>query len=119
MWQVMKMSKVTDFLMTHRWEIALIYVIGAVIVFIIVFLFFRYTAKAEDEERAVLRYDDTEEVKKWVQNTISFIIGLFCAITWIFIPVVIFGAWVYYLVTEKIPEIAGLLKDNDREETEE
>ncbi len=119
LWQVMKVSKITDFLTTHRGEIALIYVIGAMITFLVVFLFFRYTAKAEDEEKEVLRFDDTEELKKWMQNTVSFIIGLFCAIVWVFIPVVIFGAWMYYLITEKIPEMARLLKNNDRKETEE
>lgn len=109
------MARVIDFLMTNIRTIGLIYVIGAVIVFLVVFLFFKYVEKAEDEEQELARYDDTEELKKWMQDTIAFIIGLICAVVWVFIPVIIFGMWVYYLITEKFPELAGKLKGNDDE----
>ena len=46
--------------------IGLIYVIGAVIVFLVVLLFFKYIERAEDEEQELARYDDTEELKKWM-----------------------------------------------------
>lgn len=95
--------------------IGLIYVIGAVIVFLVVFLFFKYIEKAEDEEQELARYDDTEKLKKWMQNAVAFIIGLLCAVLWVLIPVVIFGAWVYYLITEKFPELTGKLKGDDDE----
>lgn len=114
------MIKVADFLMANIRTIGLIYVIGAVIVFLVVFLFFKYIEKAEDEEQELARYDDTEELKKWMQNTIAFIIGLLCAVLWVLIPVIIFGVWVYYLITEKFPELAGKLKgDDDEREMEE
>ena len=110
------MIKVADFLMANIRTIGLIYVIGAVIVF----LFFKYIEKAEDEERELARYDDTEELKKWMQNAVAFIIGLLCAVLWVLIPVIIFGVWVYYLITEKFPELAGKLKgDDDEREMEE
>lgn len=109
------MDRVTDFLMTNIRTIGLIYVIGAVIVFLIVFLFFKYIEKAEDEEQELARYDDTEELEKWMQNAVAFIIGLLCAVLWVLIPVIIFGLWVYYLITEKFPELAGKLKDDDDE----
>lgn len=114
------MARVTDFLMTNIRTIGLIYVIGAVIVFLVVFLFFKYIEKAEDEEQELARYDDTEELKKWMQNAVAFIIGLLCAVLWVLIPVIIFGIWVYYLITEKFPELLGKLKgDDDERETEE
>lgn len=114
------MTRVTDFLMTNIRTIGLIYVIGAVIVFLVVFLFFKYIEKAEDEEQELARYDDTEELKKWMQNAVAFIIGLLCAVLWVLIPLIIFGMWVYYLITEKFPELAGKLKgDDDERETEE
>lgn len=114
------MIKVADFLMANIRTIGLIYVIGAVIVFLVVFLFFKYIEKAEDEERELARYDDTEELKKWMQNAVVFIIGLLCAVLWVLIPVIIFGVWVYYLITEKFPELAGKLKgDDDEREMEE
>lgn len=114
------MARVTDFLMTNIRTIGLIYVIGAVIVFLVVFLFFKYIEKAEDEEQELARYDDTEELKKWMQNAVAFIIGLLCAVLWVLIPVIIFGVWVYYLITEKFPELLGKLKgDDDERETEE
>lgn len=109
------MDRVTDFLMTNIRTIGLIYVIGAVIVFLVVFLFFKYIEKAEDEEQELARYDDTEELKKWMQNAVAFIIGLLCAVLWVLIPVIIFGLWVYYLITEKFPELAEKLKDDDDE----
>ena len=100
--------------------IVLIYVIGAVIVFLVVLLFFKYIERAEDEEQELARYDDTEELKKWMQNAVAFIIGLLCAVLWVLIPVVIFGVWVYYLITERFPELAGKLKgDDDEREMEE
>ena len=114
------MIKVADFLMANIRTIGLIYVIGAVIVFLVVFLFFKYIEKAEDEERELARYDDTEELKKWMQNAVAFIIGLLCAVLWVLIPVIIFGVWVYYLITEKFLELAGKLKgDDDEREMEE
>ena len=114
------MVKVADFLMANIRTIGLIYVIGAVIVFLVVFLFFKYIEKAEDEEQELARYDDTEELKKWMQNAVVFIIGLLCAVLWVLIPVVIFGVWVYYLITERFPEQAGKLKgDDDEREMEE
>lgn len=114
------MARVTDFLMTNIRTIGLIYVIGAVIVFLVVFLFFKYIEKAEDEEQELARYDDTEELKKWMQNAVAFIIGLLCAVLWVLIPVIIFGVWVYCLITEKFPELLGELKgDDDERETEE
>lgn len=114
------MVRVADFLMANIRTIGLIYVIGAVIVFLVVFLFFKYIEKAEDEEQELARYDDTEELKKWMQNAVAFIIGLLCAVLWVLIPVVIFGVWVYYLITEKFPELAGKLKgDNDERGMEE
>lgn len=114
------MIKVADFLMANIRTIGLIYVIGAVIVFLVVFLFFKYIEKAEDEEQELARYDDTEELKKWMQNVVAFIIGLLCAVLWVLIPVIIFGVWVYYLITEKFPELAGKLKgDDDEREKEE
>lgn len=109
------MVRVADFLMANIRTIGLIYVIGAVIVFLVVFLFFKYIEKAEDEEQELARYDDTEELKKWMQNAVAFIIGLLCAVLWVLIPVVIFGVWVYYLITEKFPELAGKLKGDDDE----
>lgn len=109
------MARVTDFLMTNIRTIGLFYVIGAVIVFLVVFLFFKYIEKAEDEEQELARYDDAEELKKWMQNAVAFIIGLLCAVLWVLIPVIIFGMWVYYLITEKFPELAGKLKGNDNE----
>ena len=69
------MIKVADFLMANIRTIGLIYVIGAVIVFLVVFLFFKYIEKAEDGEQELARYDDTEELKKWMQNAVAFIIG--------------------------------------------
>lgn len=100
--------------------IGLIYVIGAVIVFLVVLLFFKYIERAEDEEQELARYDDTEELKKWMQNTVAFIIGLLCAVLWVFIPVIIFGVWMYYLIAEKFPELTGKLKgDDDEREMEE
>lgn len=100
--------------------IGLIYVIGAVIVLLVVLLFFKYIERAEDEEQELARYDDTEELKKWMQNAVAFIIGLLCAVLWVLIPVVIFGVWVYYLITERFPELAGKLKgDDDEREMEE
>lgn len=114
------MARVTDFLMTNIRTIGLIYIIGAVIVFLVVFLFFKYIEKAEDEEQELARYDDTEELKKWMWNAVAFIIGLLCAVLWVLIPVIIFGMWVYYLITEKFPELLGKLKgDDDERETEE
>lgn len=114
------MAKVADFLMANIRTIGLIYVIGAVVVFLVVFLFFKYIEKAEDEERELARYDDTEELKKWMQNIVAFIISLLCAVLWVMIPVIIFGVWVYYLITERFPELAGQLKsDDDKREMEE
>ena len=109
------MDKVTDFLMTNIRTIGLIYVIVAVLVFLVVFLFFKYVEKAEDEEQELVGYDDTEELKKWMQNAVAFFIGLLCAVLWVLIPVAIFGAWVYYLMIEKFPELTGKLKDDDDE----
>ena len=55
-----------------------------------------------------------------MQNAVAFIIGLLCAVLWVLIPVVIFGVWVYYLITERFPELAGKLKgDDDEREMEE
>lgn len=100
--------------------IGLIYVIGAVIVFLVVLLFFKYIERAEDEEQELARYDDTEELKKWMQNTVAFISGLLCAVLWVFIPVIIFGVWMYYLIAEKFPELTGKFKgDDDEREMEE
>ena len=97
----------------------MIYVIGAVIVFLVVLLFFKYIERAEDEEQELARYDDTEELKKWMQNAVAFIIGLLCAVLWVLIPVVIFGVWVYYLITERFKEQAGKLKGDDVEREKE
>lgn len=109
------MVKVADFLMENIRTIGLIYVIGAVLVFLIVFLFFKYIEKVEDEGRELARYDDTEEIKKWMQNAVAFIIGLLCAILWVLISVIIFGVLVYYLITEKFTELVGKLKGDDDE----
>ena len=66
-----------------------------------------------------LRFD-MEELKKWMQNIVAFIISLLCAVLWVMIPVIIFGVWVYYLITERFPELAGQLKsDDDKREMEE
>ena len=106
--------------MANAQTIGLIYVIGAVTVFLVVILFFRYIGKAEDEEQELAGYDDTEELKKWMQNAVAFIIGLLCAVLWVALPVIIFGLWVYYLMTEKFPELTGKFKgDDDEEKTEE
>ncbi len=113
------MGKVTDFLMTNIRTIGLIYVIVAVFVFLVVFLFFKYVEKAEDEEQELAGYDGTEELKKWMQNIVAFVIGILCAFLWVLIPVVVFGAGMYCLITEKFPELEGNFKDDDAERERE
>lgn len=114
------MARVTDFLTANIRTIGWIYVIGAVITFLVIFLFFKYIEKAEEEMKNVVRYDDTVYFKKTLQNFIAFTFGAICAVLWVFIPIIIFGLWVYYFVTEKIPELKEKFTSKDeKEETEE
>lgn len=114
------MVRVADFLTANIRTIGLIYVIGAAVVCIATFLILTYAAKAEDEERELERYEDDEELKTWMLYTITFITGIICGVLWIFAPLIIFGVWVYFLITEKFSELAAKLKgDDDERETEE
>lgn len=117
------MNKIAEFITGNIRTIGVIYLIGAVIVFIGVLLFFWLIAKAEDNERELYPddyYYSDGEVHGFMTILLALIIAVFMAIVWAAIPLVLLGVWFYSTIADKFPHLMGSMADDlDDEETEE
>lgn len=112
------MNKIAGFILTNWRMLALIYVIGAAVVFVGVLLFFWWVCRLEEKERELCRYED--EASGRMTAIVSLLIAIPCALIWCVIPLIIFAVWIYYEVTERFPQIMGNMADDfDDEEKEE
>lgn len=119
------MSKVIGFISGNWQTLALIYVIGAAVTFIGVFLFFWWICKAEDEEQELYgdEYyypEDIDGAGTAATMAIALFVAVGCALLWVAIPLLFIGVWAYAKITEQFPELMGHMADDfDDEEKEE
>lgn len=111
------MNKIAGFILTNWRMLALIYVIGAAVVFAGVLFFFWWVGRLEEKERELCRYED--ETDRRMTVIVSVFIAIPCALIWCVIPVIILAVWVYYEVAERFPQIMGNMADDFDDEKEE
>lgn len=112
------MSRISDFIFANWRSLALIYTIGALVVFVGVLFFFWWICRLEEKERELCRYED--EASGRITAVISVFIAIPCALMWCVIPLIILAVWIYYEVAERFPKIMGHMADDfDDEEKEE
>lgn len=111
------MSRISDFIFANWRTLALIYTIGALVVFVGGLFFFRWICRLEDKERELCRYED--EARGRMTAVIYVLVAIPCALIWCVIPLIILAAWIYYEAAERFPQIMGdMAADFDDEEKE-
>lgn len=117
------MSRAFDFIEANIRTIGIIYLVVAVIVFVVVLLFFLWIARAEDKEREL--YSDDEfyyqgETTNMIETILfALLMATGCAILWVGIPLILMGVWIYERITKKFPELTGHMADDIDNEMEE
>lgn len=119
-----KMVKIADFIFANWRKVALVYVIGGTVVFILSLAFLAFIAKgAADEEENFPDFDYDYPPKGWKRTASTIIISLFlsllCAALWPVIPLAFFGVFVLTEITEHFPRLMGNLLDDDSDGAEE
>lgn len=111
------MSRLAGFVADNIRTIGMIYVIGAIVVFIGVLLFFWWVCRLEEKERELCRYED--EASGRATAVVAVLIAIPCALMWCMIPIIIFAVWIFYEFAERFPMLMGHMQDDvDNGETE-
>lgn len=102
------------FVMTHWRTILLIYAIIGGLIFLGVLLFFAWAAYTDDEAEYCEDYYYPNHNKGGilVLASLGLFIGIPCGLLWPFIPLLLFGVWIFTIVTEKFPFLMGHLADD-------
>lgn len=106
---------------TSNWHtLLLIYLIGCVATFILMLIFFRWIAKAEDEERE-LYPDAYSEIPTGggFLCVASVFLSFLMAILWVGTPVIFLGVWVFDIAVRKFPNLMGGFGDDEESEDNE
>lgn len=107
-----------QFIMSNWHTLFLIYIIGCVVTFILMLVFFRWVGKMEDEEREMCPDIYPEEIGGWQQKAVTILLSFLMAIIWVGAPVIFMGVWLLDVAVHKFPNLMGGLF-GDNEETEE
>lgn len=103
---------------THN-TIGIVYVVGAVVVFLAMTAFYIWVDRASKKEQE-LYYDEyyypDDEFAERMSVVVWFILSLGCAILWVGIPLLICGLIVYTELEEHCPELMGDMTDRNTEE---
>ena len=117
--QVRSMSKIVDFFVQNARTIGIVYVVGAVVVFLAMTAFYIWVDRASKKEQE-LYYDEyyypDDEFAERMSVVVWFILSLGCAILWVGIPLLICGLIVYTELEEHCPELMGDMTDRNTEE---
>ena len=99
--------------------IGIVYVVGAVVVFLAMTAFYIWVDRASKKEQE-LYYDEyyypDDEFAERMSVVVWFILSLGCAILWVGIPLLICGLIVYTELEEHCPELMGDMTDRNTEE---
>ena len=113
------MSKIVDFFMQNARTIGIVYVVGAVVVFLAMTAFYIWVDRASKKEQE-LYYDEyyypDDIFAERMSVVVWFILSLGCAILWVGIPLLICGLIVYTELEEHCPELMGDMTDRNTEE---
>ncbi len=111
------MSKITDFFVQNARIIGIVYVVGAVVVFLAMTVFYVWIDRVSKKE---LYYDEyycpDDEFAERMSAVVWFILSLGCAILWGGIPLLICGLIVYTELEEHCPALMGDMTDRNTEE---
>lgn len=117
------MIKIAEFITQNIRTIGIVYFIIAVIVFIVVAVFFAWVARAEDAERELYPDDEyyyPDEPMNMLETVLFvLVIAIGCGILWFAIPLLFAGVWVYGTIAEKFPSLMGDMAEDAEEFDEE
>ena len=104
------------FVMTHWRAILLIYAIIGGLIFLGVLLFFAWAAYTDDEAEYFedYYYPNHSKDRILISASLGLFIGVPCGLLWPFIPLLLFGVWVFTIITEKFPHLMGHLADDTK-----
>lgn len=113
------MSKIIDFFMQNARTIGIVYVVGAVVVFLAMTAFFIWVEMVSRKEQE-LYYDEyycpDDKFATMMSVVVWFILSLGCAILWVGISLLICGLLVYTELEEHCPALMGDMTDKNTEE---
>ena len=114
-----RMSKIVAFFVQNARTIGIVYVVGAVVVFLAMTAFYIWVDRASKKEQE-LYYDEyyypDDKFAERMSVVVWFILSLGCAILWVGIPLLICGLIVYTELEEHCPELMGDMTDRNTEE---
>ena len=102
------------FVMAHWRAILLVYAVIGGLVFLGVLLFFAWASYTDDEAEYCedYYYPNHNKGRVLISAPLGLFIGLPCGLLWPFIPLLLFGVWIFTIVTEKFPRLMGHLADD-------
>ena len=102
------------FVMAHWRAILLVYAVIGGLVFLGVLLFFAWASYTDDEAEYCEDdyYPNHNKGRVLISASLGLFIGLPCGLLWPFIPLLLFGVWIFTIVTEKFPRLMGHLADD-------
>lgn len=102
------------FVMAHWRAILLVYAVIGGLVFLGVLLFFAWASYTDDEAEYCedYYYPNYNKGRVLISASLGLFIGLPCGLLWPFIPLLLFGVWIFTIVTEKFPRLMGHLADD-------
>lgn len=119
------MSKIVEFVSSNIRTIGVIYLVGAIIVFVgvIAFWMWVYITERKDrrehpEEYCFILEDGNDDMSAGVILFMALITATGCAIIWWGIPILLIALWVYATFEEKFPQLMGGMTEDIDEETE-
>ena len=102
------------FVMAHWRAILLVYAVIGGLVFLGVLLFFAWASYTDDEAEYCedYYYPNHNKGRVLISASLGLFIGLPRGLLWPFIPLLLFGVWIFTIVTEKFPRLMGHLADD-------
>lgn len=112
-----------DFIISHWQTLALIWAgVGGLLFLGVLFFFYKIYLETKEEEEFVEDYYYPNHNKGCggiaVTMTVALICGFIVALMWPFLPLLLLGLYVYYLITERFPQLFGHLADKTDDESE-
>lgn len=102
----------------NNWHILLtIYIVGAVLTFIGLIVFFYWIGKAEDEDREIYPEAYPEgNAGAFLSWVAGLAISVSLSAVWIGAPCIFIGVWLFEIIDEKFPGLMGDFGDDTEEE---
>lgn len=109
-----------NFIVEHWQTLTLIWVcVGGLLFLGVLFFFYRaYLETKKEEEFTEDYYYPNHRKYGYLTTTITLalIFGLIIGLMWPFLPLILLGVYIYYLFTERFPQLLGHLADKPDDE---